>query len=103
MYLLNFGDTPFNRKGSGQCHVVLQRSEAGLGEGGGGECLGGGSHGRLIGLYFSEPLTVKAKERARCANMTSSAPLQLQVILIVLMNLLLKLFNILYWHLGLDK
>jgi hypothetical protein len=62
MYLLNFGATPFNRKGSGQCHVVLKRSEAGLGEGGGGECLGGGSHGRLIGLYFSEPLTVKAKE-----------------------------------------
>jgi hypothetical protein len=34
MYLLNFGATPFNRKGSGQCHVVLKRSEAGLGEGG---------------------------------------------------------------------
>jgi hypothetical protein len=36
-------------------------------------------------------------KRAWCANMTNSAPLQLQVILILLMNLLSKMIDILYW------
>jgi hypothetical protein len=50
VYLLNFRATPFNMEGSGQRHMVMTRkSNAGLGEGAGRDCIGGWRHGHLIG------------------------------------------------------